>query len=202
MQTQFAQKDKEQIETGIRGKYVKVAKGVGGLFKYPTGRTGLEGLTYDSTRTRVLPDVVADSFCGVGNPFALGPIQAGERVLDIGCGTGVDTFIAAQMVGPTGKAVGIDLVPEMLDKAEENLALINLENVIFKMATAENLPFADAEFDVVTSNGAFNLIPDKAKALTEIFRILKPGGRLMIADQILVGQLQPNIKKRIKSWFR
>lgn len=203
MQTQFTQKDKERIETGIRGKYVKVAnKGVGGLFKYPTGRAGFEGLRYDSDRTRVLPDAVADSFCGVGNPFTLGPIQAGERVLDIGCGAGVDTFIAAQMVGPTGKVVGIDLVPEMLDRAKKNLALINLENVVFRTATAEDLPFANAEFDVVISNGAFNLIPDKAKALTEIFRILKPGGRLMIADQILVGKLQPNIKKRIKSWFR
>jgi ubiquinone/menaquinone biosynthesis C-methylase UbiE len=132
----------------------------------------------------------------------LGPVNEGEAVLDIGCGAGVDAIFAATMTGPTGEVVGIDLIPEMLQRAKENLSLSNLKNVTFKEASAENLPFLDAKFDVVISNGAFNLVTFKANALSEVFRVLKSGGRLMIADQILVGGLPEEKKKIIKSWFK
>ncbi len=193
-------KDRKRIEESIQQKYVKVATSPEGLFQYPTGRAGLEALNYDSEIIQTLPDSVTTSYCGVGNPFTLGPVNEGEAVLDIGCGTGVDTLIAATLVGPKGRAVGIDMIPEMLDQAKKNLRETRLENVTFQQTSAEKLPFPDNEFDVVISNGVFNLIPDKAKALAEVYRVLKPNGRVMIADQILVGRLQKERKARVASW--
>lgn len=202
IETELTSKDKKRIEASIRGKYAKVAGSPEGLFKYPTGRSGLETLKYDLKILQALPEAVAASYCGVGNPFTLGPINPGETVLDIGCGAGVDTIVAATMVGPTGTVTGIDMVPEMLAQARENVRIMDLKNVTFTEASAEKLPLPDASFDVVISNGAFNLIPDKSGALAESFRVLKPKGRLMLADQILVGELREDKKARIKSWFR
>ena len=202
MEIQLTSQDKKRIEESIRVKYAKVAKNPEGFFKYPTGLAGLKALNYDMKITQALPEAIGASYCGVGNPFTLGQIGEGEAVLDIGCGAGVDTIVAAMMVGPTGKVTGIDLVPEMLAQAKENAQMMDLRNVRFVETSAEKMPFPDAVFDVVISNGVFNLIPDKVKALAEAFRALKPSGRLMIADQILVGQLPKNKKARIKSWFR
>jgi arsenite methyltransferase len=202
METQISQEDKDKIEEGIRSKYVKVAENPEGLFKYPTGRAGLETLRYDFPLIRSLPEDVVSSYCGVGNPFSLWPINEGEAVLDIGCGAGVDTLLAAMMVGPSGKVVGVDIVSEMLQRAEENLKRTNLKNVTFKKASGEQLPFEDDSFDVLISNGVVNLIPDKTATLKEAMRILKPGGRLMIADQVMVGRLQKDIKARLSSWFQ
>ena len=202
MKNQLTSQDRKRIEEGIRGKYTKVSDSPEGLFQYPTGRAGLEALNYDSELIQALPDSVVASYCGVGNPFTLGVIRKGEAVLDIGCGAGIDTIVAAMMVGPAGTVVGIDMVPEMLARARENLRMTDLKNVIFEEAYGEKLPFADGGFDVVISNGAFNLIPDKAKALSEVVRVLKPGGRLMMADQILVGELPSAIKARVASWAK
>lgn len=202
METQISQKDKEKIEAGIRSKYEKVADSPEGLFKYPTGRAGLEALNYDSELIEKLPEAVTASYCGVGNPFSLGPVNKGEAVLDIGCGAGVDTILAAMMTGPNGKSVGVDIVPEMLQRAEANLRLTELQNVTFHKISGEKLPFEDNSFDVVISNGVINLIPDKAATLKEALRVLKPGRRLMIADQILIGQVQKDLKDRVDSWFQ
>lgn len=202
MGTILTGRDRKKIDKAIRKKYKKVARNPAGLFKYPTGRAGLEALQYPSELTDALPEAVIDSYCGVGNPFALGPLNQGEAALDIGCGSGVDAIFAAMMTGPSGKVVGIDLTPEMLKRAKENLALTELNNVTFKEAGADNLPFADQDFEVVISNGAFNLVPDKSGALSEVFRILKPKGRLMIADQILTAELPKEKKQLIKSWSR
>ena len=122
--------------------------------------------------------------------------------MDVGCGTGVDTIVAANKVGPTGIVTGIDLVPKMLAQATANARMMDLKNVKFLEASAEKLPFPDINFDVVISNGVFNLVIDKPKALAEAFRVLRPGGRLMIADQILVGQLPREKQARIENWFR
>jgi SAM-dependent methyltransferase len=200
MENEFTLKDKKKIKAGIRKKYAKVATSPEGLFKYPTGRAGLKALQYDSAHLRAVPETVAASYCGVGNLFSLGPIKEGEAILDIGCGAGVDTILAAMMTGPLGNVVGIDTAPEMVKRARENLSLIGTHNVIFKEASAERLPFSEREFDVVISNGVFNLVPDKAKALSEVYRVLKPNGRLMIADQILTGEPLREKKQIIKSW--
>ena len=194
--------DRKKIYKAIHRKYKKVAKNPTGLFKYPTGRAGLEALQYPSKLINALPEAVTDSYCGVGNPFSLGPIDQGEAVLDIGCGSGVDAIFTAMITGPSGKVVGIDLTPEMLKRAKENLSLTELKNITFEEAGADNLPFADQNFDVVISNGALNLVPDKSMALSEVFRVLKPGGRLMLADQILIGELPKEKKQIIKSWSR
>lgn len=202
MENELTSQDKKRIEESIRKKYAKVASNPVGLFRYPTGLAGLKALDYDPAMVRLLPESVAASYCGVGNPFTLGPIHKGDLVLDIGCGAGVDTIIAAKMVGSKGTVTGVDLVREMLAQARENVRMMEFKNVTFMNTSGEKLPFTDNSFDVVVSNGVLNLIPDKVRALAEAFRVLKPSGRLMIADQILVGQVPKDKKAKIKSWFR
>jgi len=200
--TQITQGDLKKIEAGIRDKYSKVANNPEGLFAYPTGRAGLETLEYDPKLVNALPQEVVSSYCGVGNPFSLGPINEGDVILDIGCGAGVDTIFAAIMAGPTGKAVGIDIVPEMVQQAKSNLGMTDVKNVTFIKTSGESLPFPDAEFDVVISNGVINLIPDRAVLLGEVMRVLRPGGRLMLADQAATGTVQKDIKARLANWFQ
>ena len=202
MATQMSRDDLAKIEAGIRDKYAQVADNPKELFTYPTGRAGIEGQGYDPELVGALPEAVVSSYCGVGNPFSLGPINKGDAVLDIGCGAGVDTIIAAMKAGPTGKSVGIDIVPEMLQRAESNLGLTDLHNVTFRQTSGEDLPFADAAFDAVISNGVINLIPDKAALLKEVMRVLKPGGRLMLADQVALGPVQKDMKARLANWFQ
>lgn len=202
MESQITTEDIEKIEAGIREKYIKVAKSPEGQFKYPTGKKGLEVLNYDRALIDKLPDVVASSYCGVGNPFSLGRINKGEQILDIGCGAGVDTILASMMTGPTGNVIGVDIVPEMLQKAETYLTMTGQTNVTFNKTSGEKLPYPNDTFEVVISNGVINLIPDKEAALTEIIRVLKPGGRLMMADQVDSGNVQKDIKDRLANWFQ
>jgi arsenite methyltransferase len=202
MATQMTQDDLTKIEEGIRNKYSKVADNQQGLFTYPTGRQGIEAQRYDPELVSALPEAVISSYCGVGNPFSLGPINKGDAVLDIGCGAGVDTIIASMMAGPAGKVVGIDIVPEMLQRAESNLGMTDLQNVTFKRASGEDLPFEDAEFGTVISNGVINLVPDKPALLKEVMRVLRPGGRLMLADQVAIGSVEKDMKARLANWFQ
>lgn len=198
----ISREDIEKIRAQIREKYTQVAVSPEGRFTYPTGRAGLEALEYDPALTGLLPGPVADAYCGVGNPFSLGEIRTGEAILDIGCGAGVDTLIAAMLTGPDGEAAGVDIVPEMLRRAEENLKMTGLENVTFGSVTGEKLPFPDDHFEVAISNGVINLIPDKEAALREIHRVLKPRGRLMIADQVMRGSVVKDMKARLSNWFQ
>lgn len=198
----FTGDERAAIDRSVRTKYRKVAKSPEKQFKYPTGRAGMEALGYDRDLIRALPERVAASYCGPGNPFALGVINPGDRVLDIGCGAGVDTIIAAMMAGQKGSAAGVDMAPEMLGRARDNLAEVELGNVEFREASAETLPFADKSFDVAISNGVFNLVVDKPRALAEARRVLKPGGRLMMTDQLLAGQMPKETAAIVKSWGR
>jgi SAM-dependent methyltransferase len=194
--------DRRRIEEGIRQKYMKVAVSPGGNFRYPVGEAGLKGQNYSPEILRKLPKDVLASYCGVGNPFTLGPINQDEAVLDLGCGAGVDTLISAIMVGPEGKVVGIDFSLEMIERAMENLRKTALANVTFQEASAEDLPLPDASFDAVISNGVFNLIPDKLMALKEVFRVLKPLGLLMIADQVLTAGPPEDTRSMVENWAR
>ena len=201
MQAEISRAHRDRIEAGIRQKYAEVAKKPEGHFQYPTGRKGLEALHYSRTLIDRLPDEVASYYCGVGNIFFMGKINAGEHVLDLGCGAGVDTILAAMMAGPHGSAVGVDIVPEMIARAESNLRMTGADHVSFQIAAGSQLPFSDDSFDVVISNGVINLIPDKEGTLAEIHRVLRPGGRLMVADQIAVGSVEQDIQARLATWF-
>jgi len=183
--------DVAAIRNGIAQKYRRVAASPEGLFRYPTGEASARGLGYPPDLLAAIPLVVRERFVGVGNPFSLGPIRIGESVLDLGCGAGFDTFIAAQLVGLEGRLVGIDLSPEMLAVARAGQAEAGFPEVEFREASVEALPFPDASFDVTLSNGVLNLVPDKLAALREILRVLRPGGRLQACDIGLVGDRLP-----------
>lgn len=198
----WTEEAKRAVIDAVTAKYNKVASSPEGLFKYPTGRAGLETLQYDTALLEKLPDEVAAAYCGVGNPFGLGAVEPGQSVLDVGCGAGVDTILAGMMAGPSGRAVGVDVVPAMLDRARRNLATTDCCNVCFEEMSAEVLPFPERSFDVVISNGAFNLVPDKPRALAEVLRVLKPGGRFQLADQVLTGQQPADTRARIANWSR
>ncbi len=156
---------------------------------YPTGRAAAEALGYERAAIEAAPARLLDSFCGVGNSLALGPLAAGEAVLDVGCGSGFDLFVAARLVGPGGRAHGIDLTPEMVGRAGQGLAEAGVRWARVEMGSAEEIPCDAASFDVVLSNGALNLSPDKERAFREIYRVLRPGGRLHFADIVQSGQV-------------
>jgi ubiquinone/menaquinone biosynthesis C-methylase UbiE len=134
---------------------------------------------------------VTESFCGVGDPLGLGESRPGDTVLDLGCGPGMDSLLPARRVRPTGKVVGVDLCPEMVEKARRNAGLLGLHNTQFLHAEIEQLPLPDASVDVAISNGVFNLCPDKPRVLAEAFRWLRPGGRLQMADILLHDDVTP-----------
>ena len=197
----FTREDKQKISSSIREKYQKVAQSPEGQFRYPTGREGLDKQAYGLDILDKLPTEVLATFVGVGNPLSLGRPVPGEKVLDIGCGAGVDTLIASHMVMPEGEVTGLDYSSEMIARAKQNQALCGVTNAKFLQGSAEELPLDDGQFDLVISNGAFNLIVEKEHALAEVFRVLKTGGRLQIADQMLVGAPPSDHKAKVASWF-
>lgn len=179
------------IREGVAEKYRKVAVSPAGLFRYPTGEASAQGLGYPPGLLAAIPPAIRERFVGVGNPFALGPIHAGEAVLDLGCGAGFDALVAAQLVGASGRVAGIDLSPAMLEVADAGRAELGFRQVEFRVASVEALPFPDPSFDVALSNGVLNLIPDKPAALREVLRVLRPGGRLQACDIGLVHDKLP-----------
>jgi arsenite methyltransferase len=203
MSQDLLEPESQRVRQGIRDKYDQVAaSGPGGRFRYPTGREGLERLGYPPEILGNLPAAVLATFCGVGNPFSLGPLQPGEAVLDIGCGAGVDALVAAALVGQGGRVVGVDVTPAMLATARANLAHLHWLQVSFEPADAEHLPFPEGDFDAVISNGVFNLTLNKGQALAEAHRVLKPGGRLLLADMVLVSELPPGVGDKVENWFQ
>ena len=157
---------------------------------------------YEEAILRLRPESVQAVYCGVGNPFSLGAFDPSMAVIDIGWGAGVDTLFAALMVGPGGRAVGIDITPEMVERTKANLKQVKLPNVSFHQGSAEQIAFPPKGFDVAISNGVLNLVANKERALAEIYKVLKPGGRLMLADQVLTGEQPESKKDMLASWYR
>jgi arsenite methyltransferase len=196
----FTTAETAQILSAVRKKYSEVSASAKGYFKYPVGREGARVLGYDKELFEDLPDELLGSFCGVGNPFAINPIEEGSVVLDIGCGAGFDLYAASLFVGEQGKVAGVDLTREMVDRARTNIAALNVKNAEVHLVSSELLPFAGDTFDNVISNGVINLSPRKQALFTEIFRALKPGGRLQFADIILEKPLPAHLATNVESW--
>jgi len=191
--------DVEVLKREIKKTYASVSQEPEKDFVFPTGRAWAEDLGYPPQLANV-PEGSVESFAGVANPFSLGPLEPGERVLDLGCGAGTDTLVAAQMVGPEGRVAGIDMTPEMLEKARASAAELGVKNVEFVEGEAESLPFADESFDVVISNGVIDLIPEKDAVFGELHRVLAPGGRLQIADVTVQRPVSEEGKRNIDLW--
>lgn len=174
--------DPERLRAEVREKYRDVAAHPHGQHHFHTGRPLAARLGYPSEVVDALPDEAVESFAGVGNPFSLRDLLPGERVVDVGSGAGLDSFVAASLVGATGRVMGVDMTPEMLAKARHNADALGLQHVEFRQGLAEELPVDDGEADVVISNGVINLCADKRRVFEEIVRVLRPGGVLQFAD--------------------
>ena len=189
-----------ELRRQVRDKYREVATEPQRTFHFHTGRGLAARLGYDGPSVDALPDRAVESFAGVGNPFSLRRLEAGERVVDVGSGAGFDSFIAASLVGARGKVVGVDMTPEMRDKATATAASLRAGQVEFREGLAEALPVEDDWADVVISNGVINLCADKRAAFEEIRRVLRPGGWLQFADIANGRPVPPEALRDIDLW--
>lgn len=188
------------LREAIQEEYAEVASHPTKGFHFHTGRPLARILEYRDEWLEGIPESSIESFAGTGNPFSLGELQTGERVVDVGSGAGIDSLIAARMVGPGGRVVGVDMTPIMIEKARAAAAEAGLENVEFHQSYAEELPAPDGWADVVISNGVLNLMPDKAAVLGEMSRALKPGGRLQVGDILVQRAVPEGAKRNIDLW--
>ena len=192
--------DVDALRAEVQDKYRAVAIEPDAEYHFHTGRRLAAKLGYDPHVVDSLPDVAVESFAGVGNPFSIRALEAGDRVVDVGSGAGFDSFVAARAVGPTGSVIGIDMTAEMLTKSRATAAELGLTNVEFREGFAEALPVDDAWADVVISNGVINLCADKRAAFTEIRRVLRPGGVLQFADIANGRPVPPEALRDIDLW--
>ena len=188
------------LRSEIEKTYTQVSTEPGKDFIFPTGRPWAEDLGYPQPELSNVPEATVESFAGVANPFVLGRIEEGADVLDLGCGAGTDLLIAAQMVGPRGGVTGVDMTPSMLERARASAAEMGIANVGLHQSLIETLPLEDESADVVISNGVIDLVPDKDLVFDEIDRVLRPGGRLQIADVVIHTEVSEDARDRIDLW--
>jgi len=192
----------QEIKSAVADRYGLVATSPGATFNFPVGRKFAESVGYRSELLDRLPAGMWESFTGAGNPQAFVDARPGETLLDLGCGAGLDLYLYAQRIGPTGKLIGLDLSEPMLNKARRNLAAVGISNVEWLHAPADAIPLPDNSVDLVTANGIFNLSPDKDAVMREVARVLKPGGRTVFAEIVLKSELPQEVRRDINDWFR
>jgi arsenite methyltransferase len=198
-------REEQELDVGvlreaIREEYAEVASHPEKGFHFHTGRPLARMLEYADEWLIGIPEASIESFAGTGNPFSLGELRPGESVVDVGCGAGIDSLIAAKKVGSEGRVIGVDMTSSMLQKARQAAKVVGLENVEFQEGYAEELPVEDGWADVVISNGVLNLMPDKAAALEEMSRVLGPDGRLQIGDILVQKAVPESAKRKIDLW--
>jgi SAM-dependent methyltransferase len=199
-QVGVARIDRDELRRFITEKYGEVATNPELGFHFHTGRPLAAMLGYPSDVVDRLPEANVASFAGTGNPFLFGDLHPGERVVDVGCGAGLDTLIAAQQVGPSGQVIAVDMTAEMRAKTQLGTREMGLSNVEVREGFAETLPVADGFADVIISNGVVNLCPDKRAVFSEMLRVLKPGGRLQIGDILVHKEVPQDAKDDIALW--
>jgi arsenite methyltransferase len=192
--------DVDVLREEIRRTYTDVSTAPEREFIFPTGRAWARELGYPEPELERVPDATVESFAGVANHWVLGRVEPGAVVVDLGCGAGTDLLIAAQMTGVTGRVIGVDMTASMLDRARESADAMGLDDVELHEALIESLPLADASVDVVISNGVIDLVLDKDAVLDEIDRVLRPGGRLQLADVVIHREVSEDARKRIDLW--
>ncbi len=200
IEVQPAAVDAEALRCQISDKYTEVAKTPEKGFHFHTGRPLALMLGYLEGVVDSLPAGTVESFAGMGNPFSMGALSPGATVLDIGCGAGFDSFIAARQVGERGRVISVDMTPAMLEKASAGAREAGIANIEFREGFAESLPVPDQSIDVVISNGVINLCPDKMVVMQEVNRVLKPGGRIQIADIVVHKEVPQDAKDDIDLW--
>ncbi len=193
--------DTRRLRDEVSSLYARVATDPSGSFHFHRGpKYAAERLGYDERELGSLPTLATASFAGVGNPLRIDPLKPGETVLDVGCGCGMDLLLAARRVGARGRAIGIDMTPEMLERAGAAAFAAGLSHVELHRGEAQSIPLPSETADAVISNGVLNLTPDKNEAFKEIARVLRPGGRLLLADIVVDSELSEGIRRNIDLW--
>lgn len=192
----------EEIKKMVKDKYSEVAKDPCGVFNFPVGRAFALKVGYPKEVLDNLPQSLCESFTGANNPQPFVELKEGEIVLDLGCGAGLDLYFYAQAVGLPGKVYGLDISDDMVKRARENIEKVGIKNVEIQQGESDRLPFTDNFFDVVASNGIYNLSPDKEAVMREVFRVLKPGGRTVFCEIVLKEPLSDEERKNANDWFR
>ncbi len=192
----------EEIKEAVKKKYSQVAKEPCSTFNFPVGKAFAIDVGYPKEILDELPKTLTESFTGANNPQPYVELKEGEIVLDLGCGAGLDLYFYAKSVDNKGKAYGLDISLEMLEKAKNNMESVKINNVEFVLGPSDDLSFKDNFFDVVASNGIYNLSPDKEKVLKEVYRVLKPGGRTVFCEIVLKDKLPEATVNDINDLFR
>ncbi|MDP3791331.1 MAG: methyltransferase domain-containing protein [Candidatus Omnitrophota bacterium] len=192
----------DEIKKLVKNKYSEVSKNPCGVFNFPVGKMFALKVGYPKEVLDKLPSSLTESFTGANNPQSFIELKKGEVVLDLGCGAGLDLYFYAKAVGEKGKAYGLDISEDMMNKAKRNMELAGIKNTEISVGESDNLSFNDNFFDVVASNGIYNLSPDKEAVMKEVYRVLKPGGRTVFCEIVLKELLSEEERKSHSDWFR